>query len=183
MARRAVAFDIAEASWVGNRVFMHYSKTDDPNKPRTPGTFYGSAGVGTVALRLYLQTGEDSLLRFAEQCCQTVASRYTNKIWQDWGLAGCGELLIDAAQFLHDDRFLAAAYYLAEGIMPHRILGPDGVVFPGSELLRVSCDFGVGSAGIGVFLHRLLNPRASRFLMMDDVLVPNRPVACQSRIS
>jgi hypothetical protein len=33
---------------------------------------------------------------------------------------------------------------------------PSGIVFPGEELIRVSTDFGTGSAGTGLFLHRLL---------------------------
>jgi hypothetical protein len=33
---------------------------------------------------------------------------------------------------------------------------PTGIVFPGEELLRISTDYGTGSAGTGTFFHRLI---------------------------
>lgn len=167
LATRAVSFDIANASWHGDRVLMHDIRTDDPHRMKTPGTFYGTAGVGTAVLRLFAVTREERLRAFAETCALTLSSRYTNKLWQDWGLAGCGEFLIDAARFLNEPRFLNAAYYLAQGIFPFQMRRPEGIAFPGSELLRISCDFGVGSAGIGIFFHRLLNPDTPRALLLD----------------
>ena len=173
IAQKAVAFDIYQSRQFGSRILTPFTKTDELKAAATPGTFYGSSGVGSAALRIHAVTGNPFFKDFVELCCNTVRSRYTNKIWQDWGLAGCGEFLIDAYQFTNDESLLNAAYYLAEGILPYRIEKPEGIVFPGSEMLRISCDFGLGSAGIGMFLHRLRNPQLGRFLMLDDVIVRN----------
>ena len=180
MARNAVSFEIANAYWVGDRVFMHEIRTIDPKKMRSPHTKYGSAGVGSAALRLYAVTGEEKFRKFAEKCTYTVSTRLTNKLWQDWGLSGFGELLIDAFVFLGDNNYLNTAYYLAEGILPYRILKPEGIAFPGGELLRISCDYGLGSAGIGMFFHRLLNPTTPRFLLLDELLLSARGLSARS---
>lgn len=170
VAWKAMNFDVSHASWHGDKVLMHDIWSDDLHRMRTPGTFYGTAGVGSAVVRLYAVTKDERLRRFAERCAFTVSSRYTNKLWQDWGLAGCGEFLIDAACFLKDRRFLNAAYYLAEGILPFRMERSEGIAFPGAELLRISCDFGVGSAGIGVFFNRLMSAHTPRSLFPDHLL-------------
>jgi hypothetical protein len=72
--------------------------------------------------------------------------------------------------YLSDETYLNTAYYLAEAILPHAIRKPEGTAFAGSELLRISCDFAMGSAGIGWFLHRLLHPEGSRLFLRDSLL-------------
>jgi class III lanthionine synthetase len=138
---------------------------------------HGSGGVATAAIRLWAITGEEVFAKFARDCARTVSSRYTNKLWQDWGLAGFGELLLDAFTFFRDERYLQSAFYIAEGLLPHRVYRESGIVFPGSDLLKLSCDFGLGSAGIGSFLHRLLNPGTPRFFLLDGLIeaAVNRP--------
>lgn len=170
LATSALDFEIANAFSLGHRVFMHEFKTNNPRKMKSPHTKYGSAGVGSVALRLYSVTGKLRFKKFAERCAFTVSTRCTNKLWQDWGLSGFGEFLIDAFIFLGSANYLNTAFYLAEGLLPYRIFQPEGIAFPGEELLRISCDFGLGSAGIGMFLYRLLNPASRRFLLLDELL-------------
>lgn len=181
LASRAVGFDLANASWLGSRVFMHEFKTNDPKKAKSPHTKYGSAGVATAALRLYSVTGDTKFRQFAESCAYTVSSRGTNKLWQDWGLAGFGELLIDAYSILGDRNYLNTAYYLAEALLGFRVPQPEGIAFPGEELLRISCDYGLGSAGIGIFLQRLQNPDSSRFLLLDELILRARGGKAESR--
>lgn len=170
IARRGIAFDLHNGSDLGDRVLFSDIKTDDAHRARTPHTFYGTAGVATAALRIYSVCRDERLFSFIDRCAYTVSSRYTNKLWQDWGISGFGELLIDCYQCLQDDRFLDSAFYLAEALLPYSITRPEGVVFPGAELLRQSCDYGVGAAGIGFFLNRLLNPHKPRFLLLDKLL-------------
>jgi hypothetical protein len=43
------------------------------------------------------------------------------------------------------------------------------MAFPGDTLSRVSCDYGTGSAGIALFIHRLLHGGATDF-MLDELL-------------
>lgn len=170
IARKAVLSEISAAVWLDDRVYHHTYRDVLPTKPKSPHMRHGSGGVGTAAIRLYAVTAEETFGRFAKDCALTLTSRYTNKLWQDWGLAGFGEYLLDAFRFFKDEKYLQSALYIAEGLLPHRIYREQGIVFPGTELLKLSCDFGLGSAGIGCFLHRLLNPGTERFLLLDDLI-------------
>jgi serine/threonine protein kinase len=170
IAQQAINYDINHVTRLGSRILVSDIVTDDPHRMRTPGTFYGTAGVGTAAVRLFALNKDPSLLNFLEQAVHTLSSRYTNKIWQDWGLAGCGEFLIDCHRFLGDKKYFHSACYLAQGILPFKMERPGGIVFPGSDLLRISCDFAVGSAGIGVFFHRILTGKRQRTLLPDSLL-------------
>ena len=177
LATKSISFDISSAAWLAGRVYHHDHKDADSRNRRSPHMRYGSGGVGTAALRLYAVTGEERFRIFAEDCAYTLSSRYTNKLWQDWGLAGFGEFLLDSYQLLGSGKYLDAAYYVAEGLLPHRIFRSGGIAFPGSELLKIGCDYGLGSAGIGFFLHRLLNPRSPRLLFLDELL-PSKISTC-----
>jgi hypothetical protein len=99
-----------------------------------------------------------------------VAIRHTNKLWLNYGLSGFGEYLLDMYRLMGERRYLNTAFHLAEAILPHRIEKPEGIAFAAEELFRISCDLGGGSAGIGLFLHRLLRPEQPRFLMLDELL-------------
>ncbi len=92
------------------------------------------------------------------------------------GLAVSESYSWDMFYFLQDDKYINAAYHIAEAILPYAIPKPEGVAFPGTELLRISCDFALGSAGIGWFLHRLLNPELPR-LAFEHSLFERRPAA------
>ncbi len=170
LAKQAVLSDIAAGVWLDERVYHHDYHKAASTAPKSPHMRYGSGGVGTAALRVYAVTGEEPFRSFSQSCADTVSSRYTNKLWQDWGLSGFGELLLDSARFLRNERYLQKAYYIAEGLLPYRMFREDGVAFPGSELMKISCDFGLGSAGIGMFLHRLLHPELHRFLLLDELM-------------
>lgn len=156
LAESAMDFESANAIRFDRRVFWHSHLEKPLQAPKLPGTVNGTAGVGTAALRVYLVTGEKKFRALADECAFTVSSRFTNKLWQDYGLAGFGELLLDMYRFLGNENYLNSAYYLSRALLPHRICRQEGVVFPGNDLLRVSCDFGMGTAGIGCFLDRVL---------------------------
>lgn len=168
-AEAALDFEIANARWSFRRIVWPELKTASTEVSLMPHTRFGTAGVGTAAVRLYAITKEPRFRRLAEQCAFTASLRLGNKLWQDWGLAGLGEFMLDMFYYLSDDAYLNTAYYLAEAILPHELRKEEGVAFAGAELLRISCDFGMGSAGIGWFLHRLLNPTMSRLLFPHEL--------------
>jgi hypothetical protein len=60
--------------------------------------------------------------------------------------------------FTKDPQYLRDAQRVAAGIKLFRIDTPAGIMFPGESLLRASLDYGTGSAGIGLYLHRLEKP-------------------------
>lgn len=171
VAKAAVDFEIANATWVSEGPLWFPHKDATPDTPKSPHMRHGTAGVGTAAIRLYMTVREPRYRKFAEACASTVSCRFTNKLWQDYGPAGYSEFLIDMYRFLGDANYLNNAFYVCEGILPYAMYRPEGIAFPGAELLRVSCDFAFGSAGIGLVLHRVLNPQIGRLFLPEETLV------------
>jgi hypothetical protein len=73
------------------------------------------------------------------------------------GLAGLGNALLDLWDFGLGERSLEEAWRVASGILLFRIERDEGLAFPGEQAIRESTDFATGSAGICLFLHRLLH--------------------------
>jgi tRNA A-37 threonylcarbamoyl transferase component Bud32 len=171
LAEKALDFEFAHAERIDGRL-LWIERRGLKVGPRLPHMRYGSAGVGTAALRYWLATGDDRFRRLADECAHAVANRHSNKLWQDYGLAGYGEYLLDLHRFTGDARYLDNAWHLVPAILAARIERPQGVAFAGLEHLRICCDFGMGTAGIGSFLHRLLHPSVPRLLLADELLRP-----------
>lgn len=170
IAARSIDFDLAHVERVGKIVLLWHHAGAPVNAPKSPHMLYGSAGVATAALRVYALTGDDRFRMFCEEVADSLATRYTNKLWQDHGRAGYCEYLLDAYRFLENPEYLRRARYVAESILPHAVERDNGVIFPGSELRRFSCDFGTGTAGIASALSRVLDPVASRPLFFDELI-------------
>lgn len=171
LAASCMEFEFASAQWLGNQVLWYPRADAPPSAPKSPHTRHGSSGVGSAAIRLYAATGEERFRTWAEHCVYPASERFTNKLWYDYGMSGCGEFVLDMYRFLGDENYLNNAYHLAGAILPHAISRPEGTAFAGAELLRISCDFGMGSAGIATFLHRLLHPAVPRLMFPDELLV------------
>jgi len=127
----------------------------------------GSAGIGAVLIRHAQLTGDARRRQEAEMCFSACAGAYSNKIWQMQGLAGFGELVIDMFRFTGDERYLEVTREQARTIVRFAMPRPEGIALPGLELMRVSCDWGMGMAGTAMFLHRLLHPQLPRVLTLD----------------
>jgi serine/threonine protein kinase len=168
-ARRGLDFDLNKGVLINDRLVWVRSQSETGG-PKYPHWRFGTAGVGAALIRFYAATGEQRYKDLAETCARSCTSKYSNKIWQTYGLAGHGELLLDMYQFLGDEKYLDQAYELTKGILLYRIDKTDGVAFPGLELLRISCDYGTGMAGTGIYLHRLLDPHLPRVFMIDHLL-------------
>jgi hypothetical protein len=137
---------------------------------RSPHVSFGSAGVGTAALRLYACTGDARMLGWAERCARSVTLRWTNKLWQDMGYAGWGETLLDMHAVTGDPAYRDHAARMAEILLATAVETRFGTAFPGGGLHRVAADFGMGMSGIGLFLHRLANPETNRAFFPDHLL-------------
>lgn len=181
-AGASLKFDVAHGIRVAGRICWKTHVDSKDNEPNVPHTRFGSAGIGTVCIRYFALTGDKWFRDVALDCAQSIRSRVTNKIWQDSGNAGYGEFLLDLAQFLGEESYRHAAYYHAEAILPHALHVPDGIAFAGSDHYRICCDYSTGSAGIGVFIDRLLCGK-SRFMMLDEAVPQFRrgassPIGC-----
>ncbi len=170
LALEGLRFDLAYRQELGSHLLWYPHANAHPSQPKSPHLWFGTAGIGAVLLRAYAVTGDPELRGYAERCAATVAERYTNKLWYDFGLAGFGELLLDFHAYLGDEKYLNTAFYLAEALLQHRIERPEGFAFLGQDHHRICSDIGWGSAGIGIFLQRLLEPATPRLLMIDSLL-------------
>ncbi len=88
------------------------------------------------------------------------------------GLAGLGDFMLDMHELTGEAKYLESAVKVGEGIMQFRVERGQGVAFPGDMLSRLCCDYGTGSAGIGLFFNRLLHKHKSDF-MLDCLLEPS----------
>lgn len=127
----------------------------------------GSAGIGSALLRFCRFTGEERYRTILEKIFVDVDRKYAVTPGRFLGLAGLGDFLMDMYEFSGERRYVESARKVAKGIMQFR-MERHGIAFPGDFLARLCCDFGTGSAGIALFLNRLLGRQSSDF-MLDDL--------------
>lgn len=162
--RSALDYEIAQAIDKGDFVVWERSAGDNM---RAPYWRYGTAGIGSVLVRYGLEVGEDRYLDLAARAARYVSTKYAVFPSLFVGLAGMGEFLLDMHWLTGEPEFADEARRLTEGILLYRIDTPHGVAFPGEELIRICTDYGTGSAGIGLFFSRLLEPGPRLFFDFD----------------
>ncbi len=139
--------------------------------PDGPIYFYlesGSAGIGMACLRLWKLTGKKEYSDLVEKIYIACDRIYTVYPGRSNGLAGIGEFLLDAYRFTGEKKYIEAARKVAAGIEKFGVKVERGLAFPGNGLLRLSCDYASGSAGIASFFHRLESGGAADF-MLDEL--------------
>ncbi len=167
--QKFLAFDLEHLVEVEGILTAPISLKD---RTKVPYWYHGSSGIATVALRYAQVLQEESYWEVAERVAEEDARRkYAISPSQFVGLSGLGEFLIDLYLFTGEERYLQWAYRVAEGVLLFGIPRPQGVAYPGRSLIRISCDFGTGGAGVAAFFHRLLHP-FPRFFMLDEVIRP-----------
>ena len=115
----------------------------------------GGAGLGALALRFHAVTGEPRYLEAARRIARDLRGQYTVFPSHFYGMAGLGHFFVDLHQHTGEAEAREEALRLGERALLYAIDRPSGWVSPGEGLLRVSADYATGSAGLGVFLHRL----------------------------
>jgi class III lanthionine synthetase len=147
--------------------------------PLYPYWRYGSAGIGIVTARFQRVIGSPRYESILDQIFIDADRKYAVFPGRFTGLAGLGEFLLDMHDFAGDSRYLASAHKVAAGIMHFRV-ERNGIAFPGELLSRLSCDYGTGSAGIALFLNRLLGNQRSDFML--DALFRSRQACARSEM-
>jgi serine/threonine protein kinase len=134
---------------------------------------YGNAGIGSVLIRFYAILKSQRYLEFADKAARYAAGKFAGFPGQFMGLSGIGEFLLDMYRFTGDQKYIHEAQRVASGVLLYAVPKPHGTAFPGEELIRLSTDYGTGSAGIGMFLQRLLRPADRLFhdLRLDHLAV------------
>lgn len=169
LGKKALNYDIAAAT-TNMEGALTWQVRQIPGAPGVPYLRYGSAGVGLALVRYYRVLGEQRYLQLLKQLVPDVNRKYGIYPGRWIGLSGLGEFLLDARQLKEcEDACSHALARVIEGIKLFQIATDSGVAFPGYELYRLSCDFGTGSAGVALLLHRYLRGGASDFLL-DEVI-------------
>ncbi|NOK59423.1 MAG: protein kinase/lanthionine synthetase C family protein [Chloroflexi bacterium AL-W] len=158
IGEQALAFEVAHARKMQEGVLAvprGILGSEDSERVSTHYWLDGSAGVATTLMRFWVVTQKqqyhDSFAQFARDSCR----KYTAFPSLFRGLSGLGNVLLDAYEFTHADHYLHEAHRVANGVLLYKIDRPQGIAFPGEQLMRIATDFGTGSAGIALFLHRL----------------------------
>ena len=86
-----------------------------------------------------------------------------------YGLSGLGQFMLDLRDLFGDTRCEEAARKMADTIRLFEVPRAHGTAIPGEGLMRISCDWATGGAGVGLFLHRLQAGADAPF-MVDELL-------------
>ena len=179
LGRAALEFDLRQGVRVNDRTRAYPSYASDaPEQTPVLRNYWeeGTAGVTTTALRFLASRPDDAeLRRVVEENLADSCRKYTNMPMLFHGLAGLGNVLLDAYEFSGEQRWLDEAWRAGEGVQLFAVERPGGgVAFPGEQALRESADFATGSAGVGLFLQRLIDAapgaRTNFNFVLDDLL-------------
>lgn len=166
LGRQALDFDLAQGVWLDGK-FSGFpgSITDVSESPNSAviACYWdsGSAGVGTTLVRYLAVTSDPTLHDWLDSLIVDANRKYTSYPQLFRGLAGLGNFLLDVWNYTNNQQHLLAAWQVAEGILLFQIDREEGAVFPGEQTRRESADFATGSAGVGLFLNRLLRSEKS----------------------
>lgn len=120
-----------------------------------PYWLHGSGGIGATLIRFAALCKDERYKQIALQAGESSYSRFAVLPGQAEGMSGIGEFMLDLYQFTGNSEYRQRADMLATSISLYRVDGQHGVAFPGRGLLRLSCDYAYGTAGVGLFMHRL----------------------------
>ncbi|RKH65181.1 lanthionine synthetase C family protein [Corallococcus llansteffanensis] len=159
-ARGAMDFDIAQGQERGDTLLWGVTAGALGHRPYW---LRGGAGVTSALIRFFEVLKEERYLDVARRAARGCEAFFSAAPHLFEGLASMGESLLDMFQVTGEHRYLELARQKATQTLLYRIDRPEGVAFPGRYLVRISHDYGVGGAGIGLFLHRALTPQPRRF--------------------
>ncbi|MCI2263220.1 class III lanthionine synthetase LanKC [Xanthomonas indica] len=172
LAMQGLDHDISHGRTVNGAVGFP-SDTVQENRILYPYLGAGTAGVASVAVRMYAITRSEKYKVFVDQVKASVSQKYTVSGDLFLGLSGIGHYLLDAAQFLEDDSYRALAWRVACGLDLFRIDKESGVCFPGGNSPKISCSLAGGGAGIISYLDRLAGDKRNEVIMLDELLAAN----------
>ncbi|WP_243027422.1 class III lanthionine synthetase LanKC [Thermus albus] len=166
----ALRFDLAQAERTGpGTMSFRYKGTLEPYVE------VGSAGVAKVLLRY-------GWLEEARPLLNELGRKYSVLPGYLFGIAGVIDTLLDAYLLTRGLIHLARLERQLEGLRTLYLFEPrtcasllpqgrtlEGLAVPGEGLLRVSCDFATGCAGVLRVLHRVASPGPADF-MLDEVM-------------
>lgn len=169
LGRSALHHDLAHGQ-PGYNDYMSFPRFSG-DRALHPYWYVGSAGICTVLVRYAYYTGDRSLGEMLERIVPDVRRKYAMMPGLFNGLTGLANALLDIHQFMDDPQSLVKAEEIKHTIGLFGLDEAGGLAFPGEHLLRLSCDYGMGSAGIGSLLHRLETGGPNFNFLIDEFLL------------
>lgn len=172
LAQRGVEFDLSHLhedtygwTWTdveGGSRFLRYWE-------------HGSAGVGATVIRLYRELGDAKYLAAAEMIAEGASTKWTILPNLLTGLSGIGEFMLDMFFLTGHVEYVERALDMAATVLWYAIERPTGIAFPGRWLGHISNDYATGSAGVGLFLDRIVEPKSRYLVDMGRALPSDAP--------
>ena len=129
----------------------------DPNaNVWSPYWLCGGCGIGSVVIRFYRELREEIYREVARDIAVSNYTRFAVSPAQFEGLSGIGEFMLDMNAIDGGLDFASRAAKAVQSVLMYRVPAAIGTEFPGRYLVRLSTDFGYGSAGVGAFLSRFV---------------------------
>jgi hypothetical protein len=136
-----------------------------------PYLFTGSAGVLFTAARYLGIAPDPELLAVIPRVRRDVNKHQAVVAGLYCGLAGLGFALAEYADLTGDGQAMGESLRIGTALFKYAVPGPAGVRFHGDRTYRFSADLWSGSAGVLLFLDRLLSDRRDALFTFDAVPV------------
>lgn len=162
----AVEYELAHRLETVNGTTWRRYEDDMVNYPYH---LHGGAGIGTVMVRFARLLDSARYREWAEEIARGVDMKWTVFPGLLHGLAGLGEFAWDMHRLTGDPAYLARAEDHAATVLWWQIEASAGIAFPGRMLLKACSDWATGAAGIGLFLHRLVDGSPRELVDLDGV--------------
>ncbi|MEO8353847.1 MAG: lanthionine synthetase LanC family protein [Chthoniobacteraceae bacterium] len=129
---------------------------------------HGAAGIGLTLLTAHRVLGDVGYLESAVAAAEATYhyGDFRQNYTQCTGLAGGGELLLEAYRATDDARWKERAREFALQCLPYKESTPDGDAWPTDAPGLYSADFDYGASGVGHFLLRVLDDGATPLPLM-----------------
>ena len=175
--RRTLSYELEQVQETEQGSQIRRAASDSPDSIHkhvaAPYWADGSAGLCTSLVRYWAVFKDDEYKDTLDALMPDTAREITAFPTLFTGLAGLGNAQLDLWDFTSEPKYIEMAFKITKWILQFQMEKPDGIAFPGEQLLRISNDFGSGSAGIAMFLNRLAN-REKKFqnfnFLLDDLL-------------
>ncbi|MDP9351425.1 MAG: lanthionine synthetase C family protein, partial [Chloroflexota bacterium] len=164
-ARKGLEFDLSNRRDTPDGVSWVRYQNDFTTYPYM---LHGNAGIGAVILRFAHHLGDQRYRALAEEVAESIVLKWSALPSLLEGLSGIGEYMLDLFRFTGDESYRDRALDMAETLLWYKLDTPEGVAFPCRWLSRISNDYATGSAGIGLYLARLVRPGRRLFLDLSD---------------
>lgn len=168
--RLALDFDLAQGVAQDDASGALSFPRDPLTQIYSPYWFVGTAGVGTTLIRYASLLRDEDYAALLGRLIPDTSRKYVATPGLFFGLAGLGNFLLDCYEFSGSEHLLDKARVVADGVFLHSIERPTGLAFPGDQLMRLSTDFGTGSAGVALFLNRLVRGGKNFNFMLDELV-------------